>query len=56
VKWALLNDTYKYVILYTSGVRIMRTHSVLDETLVEQARPLTGIKTKKALIHQCPTP
>jgi Arc/MetJ family transcription regulator len=30
----------------------MRTNIVLDDTLVEQARKLTGIKTKKALIHE----
>jgi Arc/MetJ family transcription regulator len=30
----------------------MRTNIVLDETLVEQARKLTGIKTKKELIHE----
>jgi len=30
----------------------MRTNIVLDEELVRQARQLTGIKTKKELIHQ----
>jgi Arc/MetJ family transcription regulator len=30
----------------------MRTNIVLDESLVEQARRLTGIKTKKDLIHE----
>jgi Arc/MetJ family transcription regulator len=30
----------------------MRTNIVLDETLIDQARKLTGIKTKKALIHE----
>ncbi len=30
----------------------MRTNIVLDEALVEQARRLTGIKTKKELIHE----
>ena len=30
----------------------MRTTIVLDEDLVEQARQLTGIKTKKELIHE----
>jgi Arc/MetJ family transcription regulator len=30
----------------------MRTNIVLDESLVEQARKLTGIKTKKELIHE----
>lgn len=30
----------------------MRTNVVLDESLVEQARKLTGIKTKKELIHE----
>ena len=30
----------------------MRTNIVLDEALVEQARKLTGIKTKKELIHE----
>lgn len=30
----------------------MRTNVVLDESLVEQARKLTGIKTKKDLIHE----
>lgn len=30
----------------------MRTNIVLDEELVEQARELTGIKTKKELIHE----
>jgi len=31
---------------------MMRTNIVLDEELVEQARKLTGIKTKKELIHE----
>jgi Arc/MetJ family transcription regulator len=30
----------------------MRTNIVLDNDLVEQARKLTGIKTKKELIHE----
>jgi Arc/MetJ family transcription regulator len=30
----------------------MRTNIVLDDKLVEEARRLTGIKTKKALIHE----
>ncbi len=30
----------------------MRTNIVLDETLIEQARKLTGIKTKKDVIHE----
>jgi len=30
----------------------MRTNIVLDEELVEKARQLTGIKTKKDLIHE----
>ena len=30
----------------------MRTNIVLDESLVEEARRLTGIKTKKALIDE----
>ena len=30
----------------------MRTNIVLDDQLVEQARKLTGIKTKKELIHE----
>ena len=30
----------------------MRTNIVLDEALVEQARKLTGIKTKKEVIHE----
>jgi Arc/MetJ family transcription regulator len=30
----------------------MRTNIVLDEELVKQARQLTGIKTKKELIHE----
>ena len=30
----------------------MRTNIVLDEALVEQARKLTWIKTKKELIHE----
>lgn len=30
----------------------MRTNIVLDNALVEQARKLTGIKTKKELIHE----
>ena len=30
----------------------MRTNIVLDDDLVEQARKLTGIKTKKELIHE----
>ena len=30
----------------------MRTNIVLDEALIEQARKLTGIKTKKELIHE----
>ncbi|MBP1694689.1 MAG: Acetyltransferase [Chloroflexi bacterium] len=31
---------------------MIRTNIVLDVTLVEQARKLTGIKTKKELIHE----
>ena len=31
---------------------MMRTNIVLDDDLVEQARKLTGIKTKKELIHE----
>jgi len=30
----------------------MRTNIVLDEALIEQARKLTGIKTKKDVIHE----
>jgi Arc/MetJ family transcription regulator len=30
----------------------MRTNIVLDEQLVERARKLTGIKTKKELVHE----
>ena len=30
----------------------MRTNIVLDDSLVEEARKLTGIKTKKELIHE----
>lgn len=30
----------------------MRTNIVLDDDLVERARQLTGIKTKRALIHE----
>ena len=30
----------------------MRTNIVLDDALVEKARKLTGIKTKKELIHE----
>ena len=30
----------------------MRTNIVLDDELVKQARQLTGIKTKKELIHE----
>jgi Arc/MetJ family transcription regulator len=30
----------------------MRTNIVLDDKLVEEARRLTGIKTKRALIHE----
>ena len=30
----------------------MRTNIVLDDSLVEEARQLTGIKTKKELIHE----
>lgn len=30
----------------------MRTNIVLDENLIEQARQLTGIKTKRELIHE----
>ena len=30
----------------------MRTNIVLDDALLEEAKKLTGIKTKKALIHE----
>jgi Arc/MetJ family transcription regulator len=30
----------------------MRTNIVLDESLIEEAKQLTGIKTKKELIHE----
>lgn len=30
----------------------MRTNIVLDDALIEEARKLTGIKTKKELIHE----
>ena len=30
----------------------MRTNIVLDDALIEQARKLTGIKTKKDVIHE----
>jgi Arc/MetJ family transcription regulator len=30
----------------------MRTNIVLDDNLVERARQLTGIKTKRELIHE----
>jgi len=33
----------------------MRTNIVLDDELVEEARRLTGIKTKRALIHEALT-
>ena len=30
----------------------MRTNIVLDENLVEQAKKLTGIQTKRAVVHE----
>ena len=30
----------------------MRTNIILDENLVDRARQLTGIKTKKQIIHE----
>ena len=30
----------------------MRTNIVLDEDLIERARRLTGLKTKRAVIHE----
>lgn len=30
----------------------MRTNIILDEKLVEKARKLTGIKTKRELVHE----
>ncbi|MBI2603466.1 MAG: type II toxin-antitoxin system VapB family antitoxin [Deltaproteobacteria bacterium] len=30
----------------------MRTNIVLDDALLDEAKKLTGIKTKKALIHE----
>ncbi len=30
----------------------MRTNLILDEDLIEQARRLTGIRTKKEVVHE----
>jgi Arc/MetJ family transcription regulator len=39
----------KSVVVYTM---CMRTNIVLDDALVREAAELTGIRTKKALVHE----
>ena len=48
----LLYNTHETVNLYTRQEADMRTNIVLDDKLVERAQKLTGIKTKREVVHE----
>ena len=45
-------NTHKINYLYTQREAGMRTNIVLDDKLVERAQKLTGIKTKREVVHE----
>ena len=45
-------NTHVIVKLYTRKEAVMRTNIVLDDKLIERAQKLTGIKTKRAVVHE----
>jgi len=45
-------NTHKINYLYTQQEAGMRTNIVLDDKLVERAQKLTGIKTKREVVHE----
>ena len=53
MKWAILMyDTNSIGKLYTLKEVVMRTNIVLDDKLIQRAKKLTGIKTKREVVHE----
>jgi Arc/MetJ family transcription regulator len=50
--YILLYNTHRNVILYTRKEVEMRTNIVLDDNLIERAQKVTGIKTKREVVHE----
>lgn len=48
----LVYNTHKLVFLYTLLEAAMRTNIVLDDKLIERAKKLTGIKTKREVVQE----
>jgi Arc/MetJ family transcription regulator len=47
-----LTDTHKDTIICTLEGITMRTNIVLDDDLIQRALALTGLKTKKDVVHE----
>jgi Arc/MetJ family transcription regulator len=45
-------NTHVFRFLYTRKEEAMRTNIVLDDKLIERAQKLTGIKTKREVVHE----
>ena len=48
----LVYNTHKHIKSYTRKKLPMRTNIVLDDKLIERAQKLTGIKTKREVVHE----
>ena len=48
----LIYNTHRIRLLYTQKEKRMRTNIVLDDKLVGRAQKLTGIKTKREVVHE----
>ena len=46
------NTHYSYLPYTQQEIKKMRTNIVLDDKLVERAQKLTGIKTKREVVHE----
>jgi len=52
-EWIILvYNTHNNVIIYTLSEADMRTNIELDDDLIERAQQLTGIKTKREVVHE----
>ena len=48
----LLYNTHNNRKLYTRKEEVMRTNIVLDDKLIARAQKLTGIRTKREVVHE----
>jgi Arc/MetJ family transcription regulator len=46
------NTHYSYIPYTQQEIKKMRTNIVLDDKLIERAQKLTGIKTKREVVHE----